>query len=74
MGEKTSLWSELDAKQWPGQVFNKKYESKIIAYNFSHFAELHIGSSIRYKYTLVGNYFLKSNKIKIIFISLNCFS
>ena len=23
-----------------------------------HFTELHIGSSIRYKYTFVGNYFL----------------
>ena len=39
-----------------------------------HFAELNIGSSIRYKYTLVGNYFLKGNKIKRILISFNCFS
>ena len=29
-----------------------------------HFAELHCDSSVRYKYTLVGNYFLKCNKIK----------
>ena len=40
-----------------------------------HFAELHIGSSIRYKNTLVGNYFLKCNEIKRILISsFNCFS
>ena len=38
------------------------------------FAGLHIGSSIRYKHTLVGNYFLKSNKIKQMLISFNCFS
>ena len=29
-----------------------------------YFAELHIGSSIRYKNTLSGNYFLKCNKVK----------
>ena len=33
-----------------------------------HLAELYIGSSIRYKYTLVGNYFIKGNIIKIIFL------
>ena len=36
-----------------------------------HFAELKIGSSI--KKTLVEHYFLKCNKIQIIFISFNFF-
>ena len=33
-----------------------------------HFAELHIDSSIRYKKTLVGNYFLKCYKTKTLYI------
>ena len=39
-----------------------------------HFTGLHIGSSVRYKNTLVGNYFLKCNKIDIILIPFSCFS
>ena len=39
-----------------------------------HFAELHIGSIIRYENTLFGNYFLKCYIIKRILISFNCFS
>ena len=39
-----------------------------------HFAELHICSSIRYEYTLFGNYFLKCYIIIRILISFNCFS
>ena len=39
-----------------------------------HFAELHIGSSIIYKCTLIGNYFLKSDKKVRILISFNRFS
>ena len=39
-----------------------------------HFAGLHIGSSVRYKNTLVGNYFLKCNKIETTLISFSSFS
>ena len=39
-----------------------------------HSAELHIGSSIRYKNAFYRNYFLKCYIVKIIFISFNCFS
>ena len=39
-----------------------------------HFAELHLGSSIRYQNILFGNYFLKCNRVKIILVSFNCFS
>ena len=38
------------------------------------FAELHIGSSIRYEKTLLGNYFLKCYIVKRILVSFNCFS
>ena len=38
------------------------------------FAELHSGSSLRYKYSLFEKYFLKCNKVKRILISFNCFS
>ena len=62
MGEKTSLWSELELSNGLVKFSTKNMKAKFIAYNFSHFAELHIGSSIRYKYTLVGIIF--SNVIK----------
>ena len=40
-----------------------------------HFAELHIGSSIRYENTkMFGNYFLNCYVVKRILISFNCFS
>ena len=39
-----------------------------------YFAELHIGSSIRYENALFGNYFHKCYIVKIILISFNCFS
>ena len=39
-----------------------------------YFAELHIGSSIRYENILVGIYFLKCYIVKRILISFNCFS
>ena len=82
--------------QWPGQVFSKNINAKIIVCELSvksvvtfglalycyhwpinfilQLAELHIGSSIRCKHTLVGNHFLKCDKFKIILISFNCFS
>ena len=75
----------VGTKQLPGQA-TKNINAKFIACDFWHgtvsqpmtrklrFAELHIGGSIRYKYTLVGNYFLKCNKIKRIIISFNLFS
>ena len=51
----------LNRNQWPVNVI-------------LHFAELHIGSSIRYENILFGNYFLKYYIVKIILISFNCFS
>ena len=39
-----------------------------------HFAELHSGSSIRYKITRFENYFQEWYKVKQISISFNCFS
>ena len=38
------------------------------------FAELHIGSCIRYENTLLGKYVLKCYIVKIILISFICFS
>ena len=38
------------------------------------FADLHIGSFIRYKQILDKNYFPKCNKLKRILISFNCFA
>ena len=39
-----------------------------------HFAEWHIGSSIRYETTSFGNIFFKCYIVKRILISFNCFS
>ena len=39
-----------------------------------HFAELHIGSSIRYENTLFKYYFLKCYIVKRNLISFDCFS
>ena len=39
-----------------------------------HVTKLHIGSSVRYKNTLFGNYYLIYYIVKIILISFNCFS
>ena len=39
--------------------------------SFFLFANSHIGISIRYRNTFYGNYFLKSNIVKIILISFN---
>ena len=39
-----------------------------------HFAELHIGSSIRYEDTLFKKYFFKCYIVKRKLISFNCFS
>ena len=74
MGVKTFLWSELENKQWRGQVCSKNIKANFIAcelslrellhlawylivtndlsISFLRFAELPIGSSIKYKITL----------------------
>ena len=71
----------------PGRVCSNIFEANFTACELSvkrvvtfvtndpylilHFAELLIDSSIRYKNTLFGNYFLQCNKVKIILIPFN---